>query len=187
MPFTALDPSTALIVVDLQKALLAYPTARPMAEVVASAGALARAFRKRGLPVVLVNVASGPKTRCDQPSRVGELAPELLAFAPELEQSSQDLVVTKRSWGAFTGTGLEARLREAGVTQVAVCGVATSIGVESTARQAQELGFNVSLPLDAMTDTRAESHAHSAEHIFPRVGETGTTQELIGLLQGARA
>ena len=187
MPFTTLDPRTALVVVDLQKALLAYPTARPMAEVAASAGALAAAFREHGLPVVLVNVASGPKTRCDQPSRVGELPPDLLTFAPELGRFPQDMVVTKRSWGAFTGTGLEARLREAGVTQVVVCGVATSIGVESTARQAQELGFNVSLPLDAMTDTSAESHAHSAERIFPRVGETGTTQELIDLLRGARA
>ena len=186
MPFTTLDPKTALVVVDLQKALLAYPTARPMAEVVACAGALASAFRESGLPVVLVNVASGPKTRSDQPSRVGELPPELMTFAPELGQAPQDLVVTKRSWGAFTNTGLEARLREAGVTQVVIVGVATSIGVESTARQAQELGFNVSLPLDAMTDTSAEAHANSVERIFPRIGETGTTQDLIGLLQGAR-
>jgi nicotinamidase-related amidase len=84
--------------------------------------------------------------------------------------------------GAFTGTDLEEYLRGADVTQVVVAGIATSAGVESTARQAHELGFNVALAVDAMTDLDADAHNNSVARIFPRLGETGTTQQLIGLL-----
>ena len=55
--------------------------------------------------------------------------------------------------------------------------------VEATARQAYEQGFNVTLAIDAMTDTRPEAHDYSIRNVFPRLGETGTTQEIIDLLQ----
>jgi len=91
-------------------------------------------------------------------------------------------VVTKKTWGAFAHTGLEEHLKAQGVTQVVVAGIATAIGVESTARQAYEAGFNVTLAIDAMTDFKTETHENSVRHIFPRLGETGTTEEIIGLL-----
>jgi nicotinamidase-related amidase len=71
------------------------------------------------------------------------------------------------------------------VTQVVLAGVATSIGVESTARHAYELGFNVSLVIDAMADLNPDAHANSIARIFPRLGETGTTEELVALLDPA--
>jgi len=74
-------------------------------------------------------------------------------------------------------------LKKAGVTQIVLAGVATSIGVESTARQAQELGFNVTLAIDAMTDRSLEAHDNSVLRIFPRLGETGTTSDIIELLK----
>jgi nicotinamidase-related amidase len=64
-----------------------------------------------------------------------------------------------------------------------VTGVATSGGVEATARQAYEQGFNVTLALDAMTDVREEAHEYSIGNVFPRLGETGSTQEIISLLE----
>ena len=91
--------------------------------------------------------------------------------------------MTKKTWGAFTDTGLADTLKAQGVTQVVLCGVATSIGVESTARQAFELGFNVTLAIDAMTDLNADAHANSIARIFPRLGETGTAQEIIDLIK----
>jgi nicotinamidase-related amidase len=91
--------------------------------------------------------------------------------------------VTKRTPGAFTNTGLEAHLRGLGVTQVVIVGVATSNGVEVTARQAYELGFNVTLATDAMTDQQADAHAYSVTRVFPRIGETGSTQDIIDLLE----
>jgi nicotinamidase-related amidase len=95
--------------------------------------------------------------------------------------------VTKQTWGAFTGTDLAAHLKALGVTQVVFAGVATSIGVESTARHAYELGFNVTLAVDAMTDLNSEAHSNSITRIFPRLGETGTTQEIIHLLNERNA
>ena len=62
-------------------------------------------------------------------------------------------------------------------------GVATSAGVEATARQAYEQGFNVTLALDAMTDIREEAHEYSTRTVFPRLGETGSTEEIVSLLE----
>ena len=106
---------------------------------------------------------------------------------PELNAQPSDHRVTKRTWGAFTNTDLEAYLRGQGVTQVVLVGVATSIGVESTARYAHELGLNVTLVVDAMTDRNADAHINSITRIFPRLGETGTTQEVLDLLERSRA
>ena len=180
MALTVLDPQTALIVVDLQQGLVGLA---PVADVIARSRMLADAFRARGLPIVLVNVVGGAPGRTEQPRRdLGTLPADFAEFVPELGRRPGDIVVTKRTWGAFTATDLERYLRQCGVTQVVVVGVATTAGVESTARHAHELGFNVALAVDAMTDMNADAHHNSVVRIFPRMAETGTTQEIIDLL-----
>lgn len=74
-------------------------------------------------------------------------------------------------------------LRKRGVTQVFLTGVATSAEVESTARSAYDYGYNVVLVVDAMTDRDAETHRHCVERIFPRLGETDTTDNVLKLLK----
>jgi nicotinamidase-related amidase len=180
---TTLDPKTALIVIDLQKGILAMAASGAMDGVVAQAVALAQAFRGRGLPVVLVNVAGGAPGRTEQPRGAQAFPDGWTDLIPQLNRQPQDHLVTKHTPGAFTNTGLEAHLRALGVTQVVVAGVATSNGVEVTARQAFELGFNVTLATDAMTDMRAEAHDYSVTKVFPRIGETGTTRDIIDLLE----
>jgi nicotinamidase-related amidase len=183
MPVTTLDPKTALIVIDLQKGLLSYPTAPyPIAEVVKRSVALVEAFRRHRRPVVLVNATGGAPGRSEQPRPPGNFPPDFAELLPELNQQPGDHTVAKKTWGAFTNTGLDQHLRAQGVTQVVVVGVATSIGVESTARYAHEHGFNVTLAVDAMTDLNGDAHTNSITRIFPRLGETGTVQEIIGLL-----
>jgi len=180
---TTLDRQTALIVVDLQKGLMDYPFAQPIAPVVGRAAALAAAFRAHELPVVLVNVAGRAPGRTEVGAPAEAMfTPEFIAFLPELGTDARDIVVTKRTWGAFTGTGLEERLKTLGVTQVVIAGVATGTGVDATARQAYELGFNVTLAIDAMTDSRQHAHDYSIETVFPRLGETGTSEAIIALL-----
>lgn len=49
-------------------------------------------------------------------------------------------------------------------------------------RLAREHGFNVTLSLDAMTDARPEAHDYSIKNVFPKLGETGTAQDIIDLL-----
>jgi nicotinamidase-related amidase len=183
MALTQLDSNTALIIVDLQKGILGARFLHTIDEVVTRARALADKFRALGLPVVLVNVTGTAPGRTEQPPRQAAPAPAgWTDFIPELNQQPDDIVVTKRTWGAFANTHLEAQLRARRVTQVVVAGVATGTGVESTARQAYEQGFNVTLAVDAMTDLRREAHRYSIANVFPRLGETGTSAEIIDLL-----
>ncbi|HMF76180.1 MAG TPA: isochorismatase family protein [Bryobacteraceae bacterium] len=182
MPLTTLDPKTALIVVDLQKGIIHSPFIHPIADVIERTRALLDTFRHGALPVVLVNVAAGAPGRTEQPRRYSTLPEGFSDLIPELNRQPSDIVVTKRTWGAFASTELEAQLRAKRVTQVVVAGVATGTGVEATARQAYEQGFNVTLAIDAMTDVRPEAHVYSLTHVFPRLGETGLTQEIIDLM-----
>ena len=188
MPLTAFDPNTALLVVDLQKGIVGMAPAERIAGVVERASALLDAFRGHGLPVVLINVNGGAPGRTEQPRpNLGSLPEGWTDFIPELNRQPDDIVVTKRTWGAFASTDLEQRLRAIGVTQVVVLGVSTGTGVEATARQAYEAGFNVTLAIDAMTDPRAEAHDYSVRCVFPRLGETGSSEEIIAFLRKSRA
>lgn len=182
MAITTLDPNTALIIVDLQKGIAGSPFIHPIDGIVNRSRALLDAFRERGLPVVLVNVAGVAPGRTERPRHSGSFPAGWTDFIPELDQQPSDIVVTKRTWGAFANTGLENQLKTLGVTQVVITGVATGTGVEATARQAYEHGFNVTLPLDAMTDARSEAHDYSIKNVFPKLGETGTAQDVIDLL-----
>lgn len=189
MAVSTLDDRTALVLIDLQNGIVAAPTApHTTSEVVARSARLADAFRTRGLPVVLVRVSFADDGADVVPGRtekagMGGTPPagwDLIV--DDLAGHPGDLTVTKRNWGAFHGTDLDVHLRRRGVTQIVLGGVATSIGVESTARAAYEHGYHVTLATDAMTDRDAESHRHSVERIFPRLGETGTTAEILDLL-----
>jgi nicotinamidase-related amidase len=182
VPLTTLDPKTALIVVDLQNGIVGYPCVHPIAGVIERTVALLDEFRRRDLPVVLVNVAGVAPGRTEQARHNDAFPDGWTDLIPELNQQPSDIVITKRTWGAFVNTDLEAQLQAQSVTQVVITGVATGTGVEATARQAYEHGFNVTLALDAMTDVRSAAHNYSLAHVFPRLGETGSTQKIIALL-----
>ena len=182
MPFTSLDARTALIVIDLQKGIAALPPAEVSRPAIAKAVRLIETFRAGRLPVVLVNVTGGAPGRTDQKPG-GNRSTDWAELLPELGQTPDDIRVTKKTWGAFTGTGLDGHLRDLGVTGVVICGIATSRGVESTARFAHELGYNVALPVDAMADANPEAHRRSVELTFPWIAETGTTDELMALIR----
>jgi len=183
MPFTKLDPVAALVVIDLQKGIVGFPTVHPIGQIVARTAQLARAFRQRGLPVVLVNVAGMAPGRTDAGMPKFAFPPDWAELVPELDQHPNDHLITKQRWGAFIGTSLHDDLRHRGVTQIVLTGVATSIGVESTARSAYDFGYNVALVVDAMTDRDADSHRQSVEKVFPRLGETVITDDLLKLLE----
>jgi nicotinamidase-related amidase len=183
MPLTKLDDTTALIVIDLQKGITGMATAHPMQEIVDRSAQLARAFRERGLTVVLVNVSGAAPGRTDAGRPTFSFPPDWTELVPELDAQASDLLVTKERWGAFLGTSLHDSLHERGVTQIVLTGVATSAGVESTARSAYDLGYHVTLVVDAITDRDAGSHRHCVEKIFPRLSETTTTAEVLAKLK----
>ena len=148
---------------------------------------LARAFRKHGLPVVLVNVTAAAPGRTDAGRSNSSRPADWTELVPELEQHPDDHLVSKQRVGAFIGTSLDETLRQRGVTQVFVTGVATSMGVESTVRSAHDHGYDVAVVVDAITDRDPDAHRHSVEKIFPRMAETETTDNVLKLLEKMRS
>ena len=178
MAITPLDANTALVIIDLQKGLASYPTVHPIDDVVRHSAALAAAFRRHHLPVVLVNVDGGAPGRTQRPAGGTERSADWLEFITALDRQPQDHVVTKRTWGAFTNTGLEAHLKRLNVTQIVLAGVATSIGVESTARSAGEHSYELVIPEDLCSCLSAETHAFSFEYILPRLARITTSESI---------
>jgi nicotinamidase-related amidase len=178
--------TTALVLIDLQKGIVGLPTAPYSAEAVSAKGkVLAERFRAAKAPVVLVNVAFSPdfgdalKAPVDRPmQRPSGGYPEGWMELVEGLAAPSDVRVTKRQWGAFYGTELDLQLRRRGVITVVLGGVATNLGVESTARAAHEHGYAVVLAEDAMASLSAEMHAFAREHIFPRLGRVAKSDEI---------
>lgn len=184
-------PSTALVVIDLQKGIAAAgrPTAPHSVEtVVANAARLADAFRAARMPVCLVHVVASPDERlaplADDPGwRPTEPPPpDAGEFVPAIGPRAGDLVITKRQWGAFYGTELELQLRRRAIGTIVLCGIATNYGVESTARFAYEFGFQQVFAEDAMTSLSEEMHRASVDYVLRRIGRIRSTAEILRAL-----
>ncbi|EPG0608916.1 isochorismatase family protein [Vibrio fluvialis] len=182
MAITQLDKTTALIVIDLQCGIVALPPQHTVPGVIEQANRLIDVFHQQQRPVVLVNVAGGAPGRTDQKLGSHSAPDNWATLVDELHRQDDDILITKRTWGAFMHTDLHQQLQALGVTQVVIVGIATSIGVESTARQAFELGYHVTLCTDAMTDLNLDNHQHAINAIFPCLAETGTTHDVLVLL-----
>jgi nicotinamidase-related amidase len=184
MPLTELDANAALIVIDLQKGIVGMPTATPADTIVERAAELAAAFRKTNHEVVWVRVTALAPGRTDAGTPKMAFPDGWDQLVHELNRQQGDHVVEKQRWGAFVGTDLDEILKSKGVTQVFMAGIATSAGVESTARSAYDLGYNVVFITDAMTDRSEESHKYCVETLFPKMGQTTSTEEVLERLGG---
>jgi nicotinamidase-related amidase len=140
-----------------------------------------RRFRDTGAPVVLVNVKpplAGPERQVDEPSALPEVLPPGFAdLAPGLAEPG-DILITKSTWGAFSVPELDRELRKRGVRTIVLGGVATQFGVESTARQAWELGYELVIVKDATTSIAIEAHDNSMRGIFPRIARVTDSSAL---------
>jgi nicotinamidase-related amidase len=195
---TAIDPKTALVLIDLQKGIMGMPTAHPTQDVIAKSAELVAAFRRKGLPVVIVHVnplgAKWTKLRTDAPSHMPQddagvkqalenmTAAGFFDIVPEIKTIAEDIYITKTTWGAFYETDLHQQLQAKGITGIVLAGVATSIGVEGTAREASVRGYNITFAKDAMTDMVLTAHENSLQTIFPRLGELDDTAAIVNKL-----
>jgi nicotinamidase-related amidase len=161
---------------------VAIPAAHSVDDIIARSASLATAFRRHGLPVVLVNVAGRAPGRTEAGTPATAPPPDWTELVAELQPQPTDHRVTKSRWGAFYGTDLDDYLKKLGITQIVLAGVATSMGVESTARAAHEHGYHVVLAVDAMTDRDAAAHQNSVERTFPKLGETAMSDDVIAML-----
>ncbi|MEQ5839598.1 isochorismatase family protein [Paraburkholderia acidicola] len=183
----SLDPkTTALVQIDLQHSNVARQLApHPAAQVVQHSVQAANALRAAGGTIVFVrvDVAQLLTLPADKPLRApGSPPPPAAASELVAEAGVQpgDLVITKHQWGAFYGTALDQQLRRCGIRTIALTGIATNFGVESTARAAFDRGYEIVFVEDAMSSISADAHRFSVEQIFPYVGRVRSTAEFVG-------
>jgi nicotinamidase-related amidase len=185
-----LDPRrTALVLIDLQKGILPFAGGpHSAADVLGKAAALIKRFHDLQAPVVLVRVGwsadggDAPRQQVDQPAPAKAFPPEWWEIPAELGAADSDIRITKRQWGAFYGTELELQLRRRGIDHIVLGGIATNIGVESTARDAWERGFSLVFAEDAMSAFSGEHHAFAIGNIFPRIGRVRSTAQVLEML-----
>ena len=188
----SLDPKqTALVLIDLQGGILGRQTAPHSArEVLAQSVRLAERFRSTGGLVVLVRVSFSPDGGDRLTPPTDEPPPPAAApagwdeISPALGRDPKDIVITKRQWGAFYGTQLDLQLRRRGIKTIVIGGIATNFGVESTARDAFELGYGLVFVEDAMAGLSAEAHSFAISTIFPRIGRVRSTEQVMSALRG---
>lgn len=181
--------STALVLIDLQAGIAALPVQpNSAADVLANARMLADRFRALDALVVLVKVAFPgapgglrPITDAGQASPAAEPA-GWTDLCPEIGAQASDVVITKRQWGAFYGTELDLQLRRRGIETIVLGGIATHVGVESTARAAFEHGYQQIFVEDAMSDLHADTHESTFRCVFPRIGRIRSTEQVIAAL-----
>lgn len=182
---------TALVVIDLQKGIASRETKPYSAKtVVENAIKLAKIFRQNNMPVFLVRVSASP----DQKDRLSPEADitwsggnspmpaDWNEIVPELGPEASDIVITKKQWGAFYGTDLDLQLRRRKIEKIVLCGIATNIGVESTARFAYEYGYNQIFAEDAMSSLSEGEHEHTVNKILPRIGLVRKTIEIVAAI-----
>ncbi|AOV15959.1 hypothetical protein BJI67_01705 [Acidihalobacter aeolianus] len=184
---------SALVVIDLQRGIVGMQTQpHAPAEVVARSVDMLRAARAAGTLCVLVHVGGGPDGRdrlspeADQPAPAGPSPAGFSDLVSEVGPEDGDIVILKRQWGAFYGTDLDLQLRRRGIDTVILCGIATEIGVESTARDAYERGYRLVFAADAMNGRSVEGHENSLQRIFPRMGLVRDTQTVVAALEAGR-
>src|ERR1035437_982404 len=178
---------TALVLIDLQQSNVARQLApHSAADVVRNSARLADALRERGCTVIYVRVliAEVLQRPVDAPFPRGSGAPPANAteLVPEAGVKPGDVVVAKRQWGAFYGTDLDLQLRRRGIRTIVIGGIATNIGVESTARAAFDRDYELVFAEDAMASVSAEAHGSPVNGIFPRMGRVRSTQQIIDAL-----
>jgi nicotinamidase-related amidase len=185
-----LDPkSTALVVIDLQRGIMARETfPHTVPDVLARSVRLVDSCRKAGVQVVLVNVgfSADEKDRlsqlADSPNPPGRIAPGYSDLDPALGSDPNDLLITKRQWGAFYGTALDQQLRRRGIKTIILCGIATNFGVESTARDAWERNYELVFAEDAMAGMAPGAHEFAIKTILPRLGRIRRTGDILAAL-----
>lgn len=183
--------TTALVLIDLQKGITSFSTEPYTSkEVIRNAKELVDTFHKLKSLVILVHVMISPDGKdmlhpdVDQSMpRRGEIPKDWSEIVPELSPTGSDILITKRQWGAFYGTELDLELRRRGIKTIVIGGIATNMGVESTARDAYERGYNLVFAEDAMASMTKSDHEFAITRIFPRIGRVRQIKEIIDALE----
>ncbi|MCH5584346.1 isochorismatase family protein [Shimazuella sp. AN120528] len=173
---------SALVLIDLQKGIV--PIASNGDEIVRNAKRLVDRFHEREGLVFFVRVAfhdgqDALKPELDQKMPAAKRSEDWAELVPQLEISAHDFIITKRQWGAFFGTELDLQLRRRGIDTIVLGGISTNIGVETTTREAFQLGYNQIFITDAMAAASKEEHEATCKYIFPKIGKLRVTKQFL--------
>ena len=177
---SVMDPVPGLIVIDAQKGDASRRYIHSPRRIWEKVRRLTSAFDQIGLPTVFVRTVGDPAGRTERGQSPG--LQEALPYRLNLDLSSKVHIVTKKTWSAFASTELDAYLRSQRVSQTILAGIGTGTSIESSGRQAYDLGFNVTFAIDAMTDTSYGRHCGCTAVTFPLLGEIAKTAEIVRLL-----
>ena len=179
---------TALVLIDLQNGIVNREISPyTSAEVIRNASRLVNAFTEKGAFLVLVRVSTLDRKDMLKPSVDLKANPMQFTegwdnLVPEIANKNAH-IITKRQWGAFYGTDLDLQLRRRGIDTIVLGGISTGIGVDTTAREAYQHGYNQIFAEDAMTAGTKEEHDYVCNYIFPRIGKIRTSEEVISSLR----
>jgi len=107
----------------------------------------------------------------------------------ELKPLPEEIQVTNSCLSGFTNTDLDLVLKNKGIKNIVVTGIATNIAVESTVRDAVGRGYFPYILDDACVGVTDEMHAWAVQNIFPMLGGVLTSEEYIralGIKAGSR-
>ncbi|NSB14516.1 isochorismatase family protein [Clostridium beijerinckii] len=183
--------TSALVLIDLQKGIAGggiSGSPHSIDQVIQNASKLVKEFSEKGAFIVLVRVSTVDGKDMAKPKT--DLAPSGMKYQegwdeliPEIAGGKNAHIVTKRQWGAFYGTDLDLQLRRRGIDTIVLGGISTNIGVDTTAREAFQHGYNQIFVEDAMTAISKEEHEYVCKYIFPRIGKIRTSEQVISLLK----
>jgi nicotinamidase-related amidase len=132
-------PNTALMVIDVQKGVVAGAHQRDA--VLANISTLVDKAREEGVPIVWVQ-------HSDEQLKKGS---DAWKYVPELARQESEPLVHKKFGDSFEDTDLEEVLAKAGVGRLVVTGAQTDACIRSTIHGAFARGYDVTLVGDAHT------------------------------------
>ncbi len=161
--------------------------------VIERAARVLAAARKTSTSVIHVRVAFDPsyELRTNRSARFDAYASERAmqrnspeaSFVPSLTPLESEPVIDKGAVDAFVGTPLMEILAGRGLRRLIILGVATNLSVESTARHATDLGFDVTVVEDCCASFQADLHDFAVERLFGLFSTLTTSDDVIKLLE----
>jgi len=97
--------------------------------------------------------------------------------------AEDDVVVVNKGTSAFSGSNLREELASAGIDVLLLAGVATNFVVESTARQAADLGYKVAVIGDCCASASAEMHEAALVTALPFLATVTDSEQVIAVLR----
>ncbi|QXV66714.1 cysteine hydrolase [Mucilaginibacter achroorhodeus] len=176
--------NTALLLMDLQPAILAGMPNDKLAELLDRVNKAANAARAHQIPVIYVALSFRPGTpEVSSNNQFFDAArsrfdnPDFANIHPDVAPQTGDIIVYKKRFSAFTGSDLDVVLRGLNVKHLVLAGVSTSGVVLSTTREAADKDLQLTILADGCFDADEETHRVLLTKVFPRQAGMKTIDE----------